>query len=91
MSGAVRTADARSFAPDLFAFLRELAEHNDREWFKARKDRFEPPAGHTHADVLFRAHRIRVERGDHHIDREHLADAIEDLSSSRPTLSTATS
>ena len=53
--------------------------------------RFEPPAGHTHADVLFRAHRIRVQRGDHHIDREHLADAIEDLSSSRPTLSTTTS
>ena len=24
--------------------------------------RFEPPAGHTHADVLLEAHRIRVER-----------------------------
>ena len=41
--------------------------------------RFEPPAGHTHADVLFEAHRIRVERGDDHIDREHVADAIESL------------
>ena len=41
--------------------------------------RFEPPAGHTHADVLLEAHRIRVERGDHHIDTEHLADAIETL------------
>jgi catechol 2,3-dioxygenase-like lactoylglutathione lyase family enzyme len=41
--------------------------------------RFEPPAGHTHAEVLLAAHRIRVERGDHHIAQEHLADAIEGL------------
>jgi catechol 2,3-dioxygenase-like lactoylglutathione lyase family enzyme len=41
--------------------------------------RFEPPAGHTHADVLLEAHRIRVERDDYNIDREHLADAIEKL------------
>ena len=41
--------------------------------------RFEPPSGHTHADVLLEAHRIRVERGDHHIAQVHLADAIEDL------------
>ncbi|MFL5890987.1 MAG: VOC family protein [Solirubrobacteraceae bacterium] len=41
--------------------------------------RFEPPAGHTHAAVLLAAHRIRVERGDHHIAQEHLADAIEGL------------
>jgi catechol 2,3-dioxygenase-like lactoylglutathione lyase family enzyme len=41
--------------------------------------RFQPPAGHTHADVLLAAHRIRVERGDHHIAQEHLADAIEGL------------
>jgi catechol 2,3-dioxygenase-like lactoylglutathione lyase family enzyme len=41
--------------------------------------RFEPPHGHTHADVLLEAHLIRVDRGDHHIDREHLADAIEAL------------
>lgn len=39
--------------------------------------RFEPPAGHTHAEVLLEAHRLRVERGDHNIDPEHLADAIE--------------
>ena len=32
--------------------------------------RFEPPAGHTHADVLMRAHHLRVERGDHHIARD---------------------
>ena len=41
--------------------------------------RFEPPAGHTHADVLLEAHRLRVERDDYNIDLEHLADAIEAL------------
>ncbi len=39
--------------------------------------RFEPPEWCRHADVMIEAHRIRVERGDHHIDRVHLADAIE--------------
>lgn len=39
--------------------------------------RFEPPEGCRHADVMIEAHRIRVERGDYNIDREHLADAIE--------------
>src|SRR4029078_11200283 len=39
--------------------------------------RFEPPFGYTHADVLFEAHRLRTERGDHNIAQEHLADAIE--------------
>jgi glyoxalase family protein len=41
--------------------------------------RFEPPAGHTHTDVLLEAHLLRVERGDRNIDRVHLADAIERL------------
>ena len=41
--------------------------------------RFEPPFGYTHADVLLEAHKIRVERGDHHIAQVHLADAIEEL------------
>ena len=41
--------------------------------------RFEPPAGSTHADVLLEAHLLRTERGDHHIDTIHLADAIERL------------
>jgi glyoxalase family protein len=50
--------------------------------------RFEPPHGHTHADVLLEAHKIRTERGDHNIDRVHLADAIETLvTRSRATLS----
>jgi catechol 2,3-dioxygenase-like lactoylglutathione lyase family enzyme len=41
--------------------------------------RFEPPAGHSHAEVLLEAHRIRVERGDYNIAQAHLADAIEAL------------
>jgi glyoxalase family protein len=50
--------------------------------------RFEPPAGCTHADVLLEAHRLRVARDEHHIDREHLADAIENLTTrTRDTLS----
>jgi catechol 2,3-dioxygenase-like lactoylglutathione lyase family enzyme len=51
--------------------------------------RFEPPHGYTHAEVLLKAHRIRVERGDYNIDRIHLADAIEALVlRSRESLST---
>jgi catechol 2,3-dioxygenase-like lactoylglutathione lyase family enzyme len=50
--------------------------------------RFEPPKGHTHADVLLEAHRIRIERGDHNIAQVHLADAIEALvQRSQPSLS----
>ncbi|WP_081161742.1 VOC family protein [Ensifer aridi] len=50
--------------------------------------RFEPPAGHSHAEVLMEAHKIRVARGDYAIAEVHLADAIETLiERSRPTLS----
>jgi glyoxalase family protein len=50
--------------------------------------RFEPPAGATHAEVLLEAHKLRTERGDHHIDQEHLADAIEQMvARSRESLS----
>ena len=49
--------------------------------------RFEPPAGHTHADVLLEAHRIRVGRGDPNIAEIHLADAIEALCARRDSLS----
>ncbi len=31
----------REFGPELFSFLRELKEHNDREWFAANKHRYE--------------------------------------------------
>lgn len=30
----------RHFAPALFKFMRDLASHNEREWFNANKDRF---------------------------------------------------
>jgi catechol 2,3-dioxygenase-like lactoylglutathione lyase family enzyme len=49
--------------------------------------RFEPPAGHTHADVLLEAHKLRVARGDYNIAPVHLADAIEALSGRRESLS----
>lgn len=39
--------------------------------------KFETPDGFRDADVLMQAHRLRVDRGDHHIAEEHLADAIE--------------
>lgn len=32
--------DAR-FRPELFSFLRDLADHNDRAWFKANQDRYD--------------------------------------------------
>src|SRR5215213_3517931 len=41
--------------------------------------RFEPPHGHSHADVLLEAHKLRVERGDYNIAQVHVADAIEAL------------
>jgi glyoxalase family protein len=50
--------------------------------------RFEPPTGHTHADVLMQAHLLRVERGERNIEPVHLADAIELLTlGSRGSLS----
>lgn len=49
--------------------------------------RFEPPIGCTHTDVLMQAHRNRVAAGDKAIADEHLADAIEQLSHERPSLS----
>jgi catechol 2,3-dioxygenase-like lactoylglutathione lyase family enzyme len=50
--------------------------------------RFEPPPGYGHGEVLLEAHRLRIERGDHHIDRVHVADAIETLvARSRASLS----
>ena len=45
--------------------------------------KFETPEGFRDADVLVRAHRLRVERGDHHIADEHLADAIAGLLATR--------
>lgn len=41
--------------------------------------KFDPPAGRTHADVLFEAHQLRLAAGDRNIAESHLADAIETL------------
>ena len=50
--------------------------------------KFDPPVGYTHAEVLAKAHHIRVDRGDPHIADEHIADAIEDMvRRSQPSLS----
>lgn len=50
--------------------------------------RFEPPAGISYGEVMIEAHQIRVARGAHHIDKIHLADAIENLTAaSRRSLS----
>jgi glyoxalase family protein len=48
--------------------------------------KFETPEGCRDVDVLMKAHALRVERGDHHIADEHLADAIELLLAARPRL-----
>ncbi|MBC7894616.1 MAG: VOC family protein [Cytophagaceae bacterium] len=48
--------------------------------------KFEVPEGFRAADVLMKAHRLRVERGDHHIAEEHVSDAIEHLLSTRDRL-----
>lgn len=41
--------------------------------------KFTPPEGYRYADVLARAHRLRVEAGDYAIEDRHLADAIAQL------------
>ena len=48
--------------------------------------KFETPEGCRDVDVLMKAHVLRVERGDHHITDEHVADAIEMLLAARPRL-----
>ena len=48
--------------------------------------KFQTPDGFRDADVLIQAHRLRIERGDHHIAEEHLADAIEMLMQKRDRL-----
>jgi catechol 2,3-dioxygenase-like lactoylglutathione lyase family enzyme len=45
--------------------------------------KFEPPAGYTHAQVLFEAHHLRVAEGAYNIQESHLADAIELLTRRR--------
>ena len=50
--------------------------------------KFETPEGLRAVDVLMKAQALRVDRGDHHITDEHLADAIELLLAARPRLAT---
>ncbi|MGI9513430.1 MAG: VOC family protein [Anderseniella sp.] len=38
--------------------------------------KFDPPHGCTHADVLHRAHKIRVKAKDYNITDKHIADAL---------------
>jgi len=50
--------------------------------------KFEPPAGYTHAQVLYEAHCFRVAEGAYNILESHLANAIERLTRrSQPSLS----
>ena len=51
--------------------------------------KFEPPAGRTHAEVLAKAHQIRVSRGDVNIADVHLADAIEALTARHHAMPTS--
>jgi glyoxalase family protein len=46
--------------------------------------KFDPPASHTHADVLRQAHHIRLARKAKNIEPVDLADAIEALSRPKP-------
>jgi hypothetical protein len=48
--------------------------------------KFEPPHGLTAVEILMKAHELRVERNDHHINEVHVADAIELLLAARPRL-----
>jgi glyoxalase family protein len=49
--------------------------------------KFTPPEGYTVADVLAKAHRLRVAAGDYNVADNHLADAIAELTQRRaPTI-----
>ncbi|MES3036190.1 MAG: VOC family protein [Gemmatimonadota bacterium] len=48
--------------------------------------KFQTPDGFRDADVLVKAYQLRVQRGDHHITEEHVADAIEALLAARERL-----
>lgn len=50
------TTNSPYFSPKLFAFLRDLREHNDRDWFETHKERYigavrEPAQGFISDDV----------------------------------------
>lgn len=45
--------------------------------------KFVPPEGYTHAEVLKRAHHLRVAAGDYAIADKHIADALEEMTRER--------
>lgn len=45
--------------------------------------KFEPPEGYRHADVLKRAHKLRVEDGAYAIEDKYIADALAQLTIER--------
>lgn len=49
--------------------------------------RFDVPEGHRLADVMIRAHRLRVAAGAHHIEAQHIAAALRALTAGRESLS----
>lgn len=49
--------------------------------------RFSVPEGHRVADVMIAAHRLRVAAGDYNIQQIHIAQAIEQLTLGRDSLS----
>jgi glyoxalase family protein len=49
--------------------------------------KFVPPEGHTVADVLSAAHRLRIQSGDYNITDKHLADAIVELTEKKVMVS----
>ena len=56
------STEAASFGPELFAFLNDLRDHNDRDWFTANKARYEAdvlePALAFVEDMSYRLHEI---------------------------------
>ena len=52
------SAQVSSFSPDALAFLRALKRHNDREWFKPRKERYETL---LHAPMIALIERLAVD------------------------------
>ena len=44
------------------------------------------PDGSRIADIMIKAHRIRVGKGDYNIRQEHIAEAIADIASKQDSL-----
>jgi hypothetical protein len=60
--------------------VRELRQQRASSWWPTDSSR---RPGHTHADVLLKAGRLRLDRDDYSITHIHLADATEALVSGR--------